>query len=133
MMTLKKGLIFPLLFLSLMAFTYVQSGAKWEKLGSKKVNVRGDHDEIIVTAHEGAFTKIKLRVLKSDIHLTNVRIIFGNGADKNVAFNKVIQAGQHTRVIDLPGNKRIIKKINLNYKSLKDGNGRAVVSVWGRH
>jgi uncharacterized protein YukJ len=71
--------------------------------------------------------------MKAPIHLLNMNIIFKNGTNKNVAFNKKFPAGSSTRIIDLPGNKRIIKKVNLNYKSVPAGKGRAVVSLWGKH
>ncbi len=108
-------------------------GPKWEKLGSRVVNMSADHDEIVVTAHEGVFTAVKLNIRKAPIHLMNINIIFGNGSNKNVVFNKNFPAGTSTRIIDLPGNKRIIKKVNLNYKSRPSQKGRTVVSLWGRH
>lgn len=105
----------------------------WEKLGSRVVNMKADHDEISVTAMDGVFTRVRLRIMKAPIHLLNINIVFGNGANKNVVFNKRFKMGTWTRVIDLPGNKRIIKKVKLNYKSVPAGKGRAVVSLWGKH
>lgn len=105
----------------------------WEKLGNRIVNMQADHDEIPVTIQDGVFTKVKLKIMKSPIHLLNMRVIFGNGEDKSVVFNKKFPAGSETRIIDLPGNKRIIKKVNLNYKSAPAGNGRSVISLWGKH
>jgi hypothetical protein len=105
----------------------------WEKLGSRVVTMTADHDEILVTATEGVYTAIQLRILKAPIHLLNINIIFGNGDNENIVFDKLFTAGSETRVIDLVGNKRIIKKVNLNYKSAPTQKGRAVVSLWGRH
>lgn len=105
----------------------------WEKLGSRVVTMTADHDEILVTASEGVYTAIQLRILKAPIHLLNINIIFGNGDNENIVFDKLFTAGSETRVIDLVGNKRIIKKVNLNYKSVPTQKGRAVVSLWGRH
>ncbi|MBN4071239.1 hypothetical protein JYT72_01895 [Crocinitomix catalasitica] len=106
---------------------------KWERLGSRMVNMKADHDEIPVTIREGFFTKVRLRIMKAPIHLLNINIIFGNGSNKNVVFNKKFPAGSFTRTIDLPGNRRIIKRVKLNYKSVRVGKGRAVISLWGRH
>lgn len=111
----------------------VLQGPEWERLGSRVVNMTADHDEIPVTAYEGTFTKVKLKIRKAPIFLHNINIIFGNGDNKNVVFNRHFAAGSETRVIDLPGNKRIIKKVNLNYKSAPTQKGRAVVSLWGKH
>lgn len=104
----------------------------WVKLGSRIVNMQADHDEILVTASEGVFTKVRLNILKAPIFLKNMNIVFGNGANKNVVFNKKFPAGSFTRVIDLTGNKRIIKKVKLNYKSVPVGKGKAVVTLFGK-
>ena len=108
-------------------------GGDWVKLGSRVVNMHVDHDEIPVTVMDGVFTKVKLKIMKAPIHLLNINIVFGNGTHENVVFNKLFPAGSSTRVIDLVGNKRIIKKVKLNYKSVPTAKGRAIVSLWGRH
>lgn len=136
-----KSLFIALIaFTSLSAFSTSQAGKNltavnqaWEKLGSRVVTMTGDHDEILVTATEGVYTAVQLRILKAPIHLLNINIIFGNGDNENIVFDKMFAAGSETRVIDLVGNKRIIKKVNLNYKSAPTQKGRAVVSLWGRH
>ena len=114
------------------AVTSMQPG-EWEKLGSRVVNMAADHDEIIVTVREGFFTKIRLKIMKAPIHLKNINIIFGNGDNENVTFDRKFEAGSFTRQIDLTGNKRIIKKVKLNYKSVPAGSGRAVVTLFGKH
>jgi hypothetical protein len=106
---------------------------KWEKLGSRKVNMGADHDEILVTAYAGFFTKIKFKVLDAPILLRNVKIVFGNGESRNVKVNKKFTAGMESRVIDLPGNTRIIKKIVMNYTAVAKHKGKATFVVWGRH
>tara|TARA_B110000467_G_C17963397_1_gene286291 strand:+ start:144 stop:572 length:429 start_codon:yes stop_codon:yes gene_type:complete len=106
---------------------------KWEKLGSRKVNMGADHDEILVTAYAGFFSKIKFKVLDAPILLRNVKIVFGNGESRNVKVNKKFTAGMESRVIDLPGNTRIIKKIVMNYTAVAKHKGKATFVVWGRH
>ena len=59
------------------AVTSMQPG-EWEKLGSRVVNMAGDHDEIIVTVREGLFTKVRLKIMKAPIHLKNINIILNN-------------------------------------------------------
>lgn len=105
----------------------------WERLGEKIVNMRADHDVLMVTHHEGFYTKVRFGIRKAPVHIHNIRIVFGNGNDKNIVINKRIEPGTFTRVIDLPGNKRIIRKIKMNYKTLPGVNGRAVFVAWGKH
>jgi len=106
---------------------------KWEKLGSRKVNMGADHDEILFTAYEGLFTKIKFKVLDAPILLRNVKIVFGNGESRNFKVNKKFTAGMESRVVDLPGNTRIIKKIVMNYTAVANIKGKATFVVWGGH
>lgn len=105
----------------------------WEKLGTKTVDMKADHDVLMVTFHEGFYSKVKFVIRKAPLHLKNVNIVFGNGDNKNIVFNKRFNAGSTTRIIDLPGNKRIIKKIKLNYKTIPTGKGKAIFVAWGRH
>jgi len=109
------------------------SAAKWIRLGERTVNMQIDHDEIMVTAAEGVFTKVKFHILKAPIHVLTARVVFGNGKDIVLGLNKRYAAGQWTKVFDLPGNKRIIRKIVVNYKSVPVGKGRAHIVAWGKH
>lgn len=129
----KITLALCVVLMSMSFCTVADVGGDWQRLGSRMVNMRGDHDEIPVTAFKGAFTKLKFKVKGAPIHVRNVRIIFGNGSDMNFKIGRKFAPGTESRVLDLPGNKRIIKKINFNYKTVPTVKGRAEVVVWGRH
>jgi hypothetical protein len=102
----------------------------WVKLGAREVNGRVDHDTIEVGRYEGKFTKLTLYVEKSDLELLDFEVTFGNGERWHPEVRHVFKEGARTRVIDLPGDDRVIKNINLKYKNLPGG-GRAAVEVWG--
>lgn len=124
------------LFLVMSSFTFkkelIQKG-KWEQLGTRVVNMTLDHDEILVTAAEGGFTKLKIHVSKAPLHIINCKVIFGNGEETNLDIKHDFAKGTDTRIIDLPGEKRIIRKIIFNYKSKPTAKGKAVVTVFGMH
>lgn len=122
-----------LLFLSAILFSFTQKQADWVSLGSRTVNMTADHDEIMVTAADGTFTKIKIQVTKAPLHIFNCKIVFGNGEEKEVDIKQDFAKGSGTRVIDLPGEKRVIKKIIFNYKSVPTAKGKAIVTVFGKH
>ncbi len=122
-----------LLFISAILFSFTQKQADWENLGSRTVNMTVDHDEIMVTAADGTFSKIKIQVTKAPLHIYNCKIVFGNGEEKEVEIKQDFAKGTGTRVIDLPGEKRIIKKIIFNYKSVPTAKGKAIVTVFGKH
>jgi len=102
----------------------------WVKLGEREVNGRVDHDRIEVGRYEGKFTKLTLYVERSDLELLDFEITFGNKERFHPEVRHVFREGSRTRVIDLPGDERVIKSIDLRYKNLPGG-GRARVEVWG--
>lgn len=102
----------------------------WVKLGEREVNGRVDHDRIEVGARDGKFTKLTLYVENSDLELLDFEITFGNKEKFHPEVRHVFKEGSRTRVIDLPGDERVIKSIDLKYKNLPGG-GRARVEVWG--
>lgn len=107
--------------------------AKWEMLGRKVASFTAERDVIPVTAKDGVFTKVKFRVLKAPLHVMDMKIHFRNGDVKDVSLKKLFAAGNSSRVIDLPGNKRIIQKVSFKYKSIPgNGKGRAVIVLNGR-
>jgi hypothetical protein len=102
----------------------------WVKLGEREVNGRVDRDRIEVGAHDGRFTKLTLYVENSDLELLDFEITFGNKERFHPEVRHVFREGQRTRLIDLPGDERAIKSIDLKYKNLPGG-GHAKVEVWG--
>lgn len=106
--------------------------AGWEKLGSKKVNYGLDRDEINVTILEGRFTKLKLKIRSGGVNMHKVTVHFGNGQKQEVALRNNFRRGSESRVIDLEGGKRVIKKVVFWYDSKNVSRRRATVELWGR-
>ena len=103
----------------------------WKILGLRKVKLRTERDVILVGADEGTFRKIKLTVRKSAINFKDLKVHFSNGDVFDVKIRKIIPAGGETRVIDLPGANRNIKKVVFWYKSTKRKDKEATVRLWG--
>lgn len=107
-------------------------GRGWEKLGEKVVNFGVDRDVIVVTRAEGVFTKVRLHVKGNDLHMLDMKIHYANGDVQDVPLRFRIPAGGFSRVIDLPGNKRIIKKVVFWYRTEGMRGKRAHVALWGK-
>ncbi|MEK7469823.1 MAG: hypothetical protein AAB074_20840 [Planctomycetota bacterium] len=108
------------------------SKEKWEKLGSRQVDFVADKDTIEVGANEGRFDKIRLDVEEGNLDMWNIRIVFGDGSDHSPDTRIEFRQGSMSRTIDLPGEARVIRKIEFWYKSeLKKG--KATIHVFGRH
>ena len=105
----------------------------WTKLGERLVDFRADHDVLPVTAHKGAFTALKLKVLRAPIFINRVTVHYGNGSSQAIPVNRRFAAGSESKVLNLPGNKRIIKKITFRYKTGPKAIKKSMVVVLGRH
>jgi hypothetical protein len=101
-------------------------------LGERVVNGRGrlDRDRISVGRYEGRYSKLTLVVHDSDLEMVDFVVTFANGQQWAPRVNHYFRENQRTRVIDLPGDTRVIQHIDLSYRNLPGG-GRATVQVWG--
>jgi hypothetical protein len=106
--------------------------ATWKKLGTRTVKHSTDRDVIHVGAKKGTFTAIKLTVKKASVHFIDMKVYFENGDVKDVQIRKLIPRGGETRVIDLPGQNRKIKKVVFWYKTRLKNQKKAKVRLWGR-
>ncbi|HAC22128.1 MAG TPA: hypothetical protein DCF91_08565 [Porphyromonadaceae bacterium] len=133
---MKQKLVMLLMLLT--TFTFAASAqriGRWEKLGERSVNFRGDKD-VIRSGHKGTFTRLKIRVDRAPVEFDRIFVEFANGQRQEIRVRQVIKAGGESREIYLKGNRRVIKKITFYYRSVKgwhNHRGKAKVSVWGRH
>ena len=98
----------------------------------RAVDYRVDHDAIVAVG-DGAFRAIRIDVEGGDLELFDVKLTFGNGETFSPATRLSFRGGTRSRVIDLPGDARIIRRIDFFYRSaIFGGQGRATVHVYGR-
>jgi hypothetical protein len=90
-------------------------GGRWEYLGQAHVDGRADHDKISVDA-AGSFRSILLEVRDGAIEFNRVVVHFENGGDHDVNIRERIRSGGRTRAIDLPGDRRRIRSVELWYE-----------------
>jgi hypothetical protein len=112
---------------------HVWDTAGWTKLGEQTVDHgrRADKDTIVVGRYEGRFSKLTMVVDDSDLELLDFAVTFGRAEVwRPAGIGHYFRENQRTRVIDLPGDDRIIQKIDLKYRNLPGG-GRARVEIWG--
>lgn len=102
---------------------------RWEYLGQAHVDGRADHDKIRVDK-SGSFRAIQLGIKDGTIQFDRVVVHFEDGADHQVEVRDRIAAGQRTRVIDLPGNRRRIRSVEFWYGK-NNSRSRPLVNLWG--
>jgi hypothetical protein len=104
----------------------------WEHLGTRVVSFGGDHDAIS-GGGEGRFSALMLEVEDGDLELFNFVVTFGNGERISPPTRLLFDAGNRTRVVDLPGRDRAITRIDFFYRSIRaTPDGRATIHLYGR-
>ena len=109
-----------------------QSPGGWEVLGQREVDFRNDHDQIDVGRNEGQFKQIQLRVKDAPIEVNNMVVTFGNNQTFSPKIRHRFTEGTGAHVIDLPGERRTIKRIAFNYKSISRREGKGTLEVLAR-
>lgn len=125
-----RGLVSLAVFMILSTGTTY--GQAWTILGSCKVNGHVDHDEIVVTASRGDFKAIKLFVENEGIQFDRVMVHYGNGTSDRMDIRKFIPAGGETRVLDLAGSDRVVRKVTFYYESNAMTSKKGKVVLYGR-
>lgn len=106
---------------------------RWELLGERTVTDRLDHDRIAVTSARGDFRAIKLTVRRAPVDFHRVVVHYASGGDQEIEVRSRIPAGGETRVIDLRGDERVIRSVELWYDAATLRGRRAVVRLWARN
>lgn len=103
----------------------------WRVIGTTHANHSVDHDAIIVAGPFDDFRKIKFKVTDSPLHILRLVVTYDNGMPDNIEVRDNIPRGGESRVIDLNGGKRSIRKIEFWYETKGILNGKADVTVFG--
>ena len=104
---------------------------RWERLGDSRVDGRNDHDNIRVNAR-GGFRAIRFFVQGGEIEFQRVVVHFENGADTDVQVRERIRRDGTTRSIDLPGDERRIRSVEVWYGKGSWGRSRPQLVLYGR-
>jgi len=108
-----------------------ERGPREEFLGEANVDGGVDHDNIVVTASRGSFRAIQLRVSNNTVDFQRVVVHYGNGQNQPLPIRSRIKPGGATRVIDLPGERRVIESVELWYSRANWGPRRPKVQLYG--
>ncbi|MGE0431728.1 MAG: hypothetical protein AB7K09_06625 [Planctomycetota bacterium] len=108
------------------------TGDRWEKIGDRNVDFRGDNDIIRVDSEKGPFRQIRFRVTGNNIQIGDIEVHFRVGK-QDVQVRALVKDGEDSGVIDLTGDNRHITEIHLKYRTVgRAREGKANVEVWAR-
>ena len=105
--------------------------ARWDELGCKKVGFLVDKDVVKVGRSEGRFKAIRLKVMGNKVHMMDLKVVYANGAPDDIPVREEIRAGGETRALDLKGERRAIRQVEMVYRSQPNFRGEATVCVEG--
>ncbi len=104
----------------------------WDFLGSRVVNHYAERDRV-PAAGARRYTQVRLCANNRAVRLYDVDVVFRNGGRQDLQVRSVLRPGECTRAIDLRGNTRDIRFVNLAYQTVGRHSGRrAEVAVFAR-
>ncbi len=115
-----------------MATGYARGATGWERLGSREVDFKPDHDPIEVGRSEGRFKQLQMNVKSAPSEMSDMVVTFGNDEKFRPNLRYRFAEGSGTRTIDLPGARRTIKRIDLKYRSINRREGKGRVEGYAR-
>jgi hypothetical protein len=102
----------------------------WSQLGCKNVGFFADRDVVAVDTAE-AFRALRLRSSGFDIEMLSMGVIYINGQKDIYRINTLIPSGGVTSAIDLRGERRRIRQIELEYSTRVLSNRKTQLCVEG--
>jgi hypothetical protein len=118
--------------LCILAAVSAQGASSWERLGGREVDFRNDRDTIEVGRSEGRFKQLQIRVKNAPVEISNVVITFANDQKFSPELRYRFAEGSGSGTIDLPGDRRAIKRIDFRYRSINRREGKGRVEVYAR-
>lgn len=104
----------------------------WSRLGSREVDFRTEKD-VIEADGEGPFQRMLVKVEGGDIEMFDIKVVFGNGGRFSPTTRLTFNPNSRSRVIDLPGATRNIRRVEFTYRSIAGGReGRATVTLYAK-
>jgi hypothetical protein len=104
---------------------------QWELLGEKVADFKPDRDIIPVGRGEGRFSKIRVKVLRHDIDLLDMKVVYLNGQVDDFRIRRRVRDEEPGVDFDLTGERRGIREIVMTYKTRLNLGGQAIVQVYG--
>ncbi|WP_103865957.1 DUF2541 family protein [Aquimarina sp. I32.4] len=122
-----------ILTILLISSSFTTTRIDWKHLGSRTVNYKLDKDVIKLTAKEGSFRKLKIKITGGSLTMHKMVVQYGNGKKDIIQLKHNFSRKSETRIIDLKGNKRIIRNITFIYDTKKSSIKKAKIHVFGKH
>jgi hypothetical protein len=130
-MLIRKSLFLLIVFAFLAVAAGTASAQHWKKLGSRTLDLKNEHDTIVVTDRKGYLARIKLNVSDASVFLRRMVITFANGEKQAFSRSLTLEKGETSSELDLVGRQRNIAQVDLWYESRSLNAKKAKVTLYG--
>jgi hypothetical protein len=107
------------------------SAGEWRLIGQVHAAHTADHDSISIRGPYDNFRRIKFKVSDAPLNMQRMVVIYDNGEPDRIDVRHYIRQGGESRVIDLRGGSRSLRRIDFWYETSEMGRGTADVTVFG--
>ena len=131
---MKRIILYPcwiIVILTASSFTTLPSN-EWQHLGSRIVNYGLDKDVIRLGVDEGRFSRLKLQVSGGGLNMHAIVVEYGNGSNDTIEIRHHFSRCSGSRVLDLKGGGRVIRKVTFWYDTKNIARKRAKVHLFGK-
>ncbi len=101
---------------------------RWFSAGVLEVPRRSTRLVLRVGRDKGRFDKVKIAITNNNVRFSSVRVVFGNGRVQSLPMGAGYWGPRDSRVFDLDGRARFIRRIEVNARTRKRG-GKTVARV----
>jgi hypothetical protein len=119
------------------AFALVPSAAPagegdWVFLGQRQVRWLSDHDSIRVGVADARFDHIRFQVSGNGIFIQDMDVVYSNGMQDHIVTQWHLREGSKSRIINLRGGNRYIRRVEFRYRRPGDFDGPATLQLFGQ-
>jgi hypothetical protein len=104
----------------------------WETLGRREVDFRSDRDRIEVGRSEGRFRELRVAVKGAPLAMENMVVTFADGTTFRPNALHRFDEKTSSHVINLPGDRRTVRRVEFVYRSTTRREGKATVFLYAR-
>ena len=104
----------------------------WTLIGKEQAGRKGETDRITADPTKKVVKELRVVVEDAPLELEAMTVTFRNEKQFKANVKQNLSANSASAPIDLPGDKRAIKHIDLTYRTAAKGAGKATVMIYGR-
>lgn len=104
----------------------------WELLAKQEVSFASSREVIELPMAVRPLKGLLIVARMNDLEIYGLRVMFDNGDDYAPDIRLKMKANVDSHAVDLPGNERRVRSVEIRYRKVLDTTRRAAVELWGK-